>query len=132
MNQDKHLFQFSGNAIAEACKAEEAYHLERIAYWKSQQTDLIAKAKDLKSVVKVTEQTLSGGGKYVTVSADVLGIGDLNSHLLLAAQKIQSHYASADTFKLKGAAYQSNAARVYELDPQDVAYFRLNGGSRED
>jgi hypothetical protein len=132
MNQDKHLFQFSGAQIAEACRAEEVYSRERIIYWKAQQDELIAKAKDLKSVVKVTEQTMSGGGKHVTVSADILGIGDLNSHLYLAAQKIEGHRQRADTFKLKGAAYATNADRAYELDPADVAYFRLNGGDRDE
>lgn len=131
MNQDKHLFQFTGAAIASACAAEETYHRERLEYWRGEQQKLVDEARGLTAVIRVVEQQVTGG-KRVSVVADITGAQEINWKLTTAGEKIDTHRRQADDFKLKGAAYATQAARAYELDPTDVAYFRLNGGDRNE
>lgn len=131
MNQDKHLFQFNGAKIASACAAEQGYHQERLDYWRAEQERIVAEARGLTAVVKVEEQAVTGGKRYQIV-ADISGAQALNWKLQTAGSKIDHHRGKVEEYKLKGAAYSTQAERAYELDPTDVAYFRLNGGERND
>jgi|SRR3569832_14240 len=131
MKQTEHLFQFSGAKIAAACAAEQAYHQERLDYWRAEQERIVDEAKALTATVKVEEQQVTGGKRYQIV-ADISGAQTLNWKLGTAGQKIEAHRLKVDEYKLKGAAYATQPERAYELDPADVAYFRLNGGSRDD
>ncbi len=131
MNQDKHLFQFTGEQIAAACVAEVTYHLARLNHWKERQQAAIDKAKGLTAIVKVTEYPVTGG-KRVQVVADITGVQEVNEELNLAGGKIDTHRKQADEYQLKRNAYATQATRSYELDPSDVQYFRLAGGERLD
>lgn len=129
MKQTEHLFQFLGGSIADAAKAEQAYHEQRLTYWRVEQEALIEQAKGLTAIVKVVEQPVTGG-KRVQVIADITGVQEINWKLGEAGTKIDTHRNKADEFKLKAAAYATQSSRAYELDPSDVQYFRLAGGER--
>lgn len=130
MKQNEHLFQFSGAAIAVAASAERDYHRERLAYWRKEQSTLIEEAKGLTAVVKVEEQKITGGNRYMVI-ADIVGVQTINWKLNECGSKIELHRKLADEFHLKAAAYSTQGTRSYELDPSDVQYFRLAGGARE-
>lgn len=129
MNQDKHLFQFTGQQIAEAAAAEVEYHIKRRNHWRERQEAAIERAKGLTAIVKVTEQAVTGG-KRVQVVADITGVQEVNQELWLCSEKIETHRQAIDAYQLKGTAYATQPTRAYELDPGDVQYFRLAGGER--
>jgi hypothetical protein len=134
MNQDKHLFQFTGAQIADACAAEVAYRKARIAFWEAEQdkqVERITSDPNVSAVVKVREWTHSNG-KGFEVYADLVGVQDINARLQLCGRKLHDHYAALQDYELKGAAYSTQPGRTYELDPSDVAYFKLNGAQRSD
>jgi uncharacterized coiled-coil DUF342 family protein len=129
LNQDKHLFQFSGEDVAKAALNERDYHKSRLDHWRERQQAAIDKAKGLTAIVKVTEYPVTGG-KRVQVVADITGVQEINQELNLASEKIDAHRKMADEYNLKAAAYATQGKRAYELDPGDVQYFRLAGGER--
>jgi len=131
MKQGEHLFQFSGADIAKAARAEFDYHTIRQAFWETEQGKIVEQARSLTATIKIREQQVTGGKRYEIV-ADITGAQDLNWRLGIAATKIEHHRQLADEFWLKAIAYETQPDRHYELDPQDVAYFRLNGGKREE
>ena len=130
MKVNEHLFQFRGLDIAEAAETECEYHRDRLAHWRGQQEDLVGQAKGLTAVVKVIEQQVTGG-KRVQIVADLSGAQEINWKLNEVGSKIDWHRGKADEYGIKAAAYKTQPDRYYELDPQDVAYFRLAGGPRE-
>ena len=129
MNQDKHLFQFTGQQIADACAAEVAYRKERIIHWEGQQQAQVERAKGLKAIAEVHEWQHSSG-REIQVRAVLVDIQDINEILSRASSKLNDHRKAVDEFTLKGAAYATQATRAFELDPSDVAYFKLNGAKR--
>lgn len=133
MNQDKHLFQFTGRQIADACTAEVAYRKERIAYWQSQQDEVLDKVKhmDTSATIEVKEWEHSSG-REIQIIAVLTEIQDMNAVLSRASTKLNEHRKAVIEFELKGAAYATQPSRAYELDPSDVAYFKLNGATRSD
>jgi hypothetical protein len=127
MKRGEHTFQFSGKQIADAAKAEHDYHAERLAWWRSQEEEAV---KDAEAAgVQVRQQAVTGGRRVVMV-VDV----QIQDRLNLCGQKIDSHRNAADRFQIEAAAYgtHGNSTRTYELHPDDVLYFRLAGGARED
>ncbi len=125
MKRSEHTFQFTGKQISEAAYSEYLYHQSRLDYWIEEQEKAIVKAKA--SGVDVREYDVTGG-KQVNIVVDP----EVNSRLQICAQKINSHRSSADKFKIEAAAYGTQAERVYECQPDDVIYFRLAGGVRDD
>jgi hypothetical protein len=124
MKRNEHLFQFTGHQISSAALLENAYHKERVTWWKAEQEVAIKKAKEAGVEVREYDYT---GGKGVQVVLDP----SLASRLHECAQKITSHQKAADEFQIQSACYGSQADRTYELHPDDVIYFRLAGGPRE-
>lgn len=127
----EHKFQFTGKAIADACDTAQEYHEGRLAHWQKVVEQQIERGKGLKSIVKKREQNYTGG-KHVEFYADIVDLQDINERLRFAAHKIDAHRASAQRYKLMGSAYRTNEWREYELDPEDVAFFKLDGSERED
>ena len=125
MNRNSHLFQFSAAAISHAASREAKYHDERIAFWFNEQTKPIAQAKE--AGVEVREYEVTGG-----VNVDVVIDPTVSKRLSECASKIKSHQQAKDRFLIEAAAYKSQVDLLYELDPDDVVYFRLAGGARED
>jgi hypothetical protein len=134
MNQDKHLFQFTGQQVADACAAEVAYRKERIAFWEAEQEKQVERAKSdpaVTATVKVREWQHTSGKGY-EVYADLVGVQDVNARLRLCGEKLYAHNLAVEQYELKGAAYGTQPTRSYEFDPSDVAYFKLNGAKHTD
>jgi hypothetical protein len=131
MKQAEHLFQFSGRQVSEAAFAERDYHKERLEWWRAEQDAQVGMARALTAVVKVREAEVTGGRRY-EVYADITGLQEISARLRECGGKIDSHRRMADEYHLKGSAYATQPDRAYELDPADVAYFRLAGGPRDD
>jgi hypothetical protein len=125
MKRNEHLFQFTGAQISAAAHDCLEYHRSRIAHWKSEQESVIAEAK--KSGVKVQEVQVTGG-KQVRMYVD----NTIENRLSLIGGKINQHQASADRFQIEADAYATQHTRTYELHPDDIVYFRLAGGPREE
>jgi hypothetical protein len=125
MKRNEHTFQFTGDQIAKAAKAECDYHKERLVYWQQEQEKAIGEAK--KAGVEIKEYDVTGG-KQVNVVIDT----SVQMRLSTCAAKIASHRQVADRLQIEAAAYATQPARAYELHPDDVVYFRLAGGARED
>lgn len=131
MKRNEHLFQFPAAQVAEAAKAEWEYHTRRIAYWKEERTKAIEAIKAQAVKIEVREYPASGGGvsTQVTTTIDMT----LTSRINTCDGKINQHVKDADRFKIEADAYGSQAqARFYEMSPEDVVYFRLAGGPREE
>jgi hypothetical protein len=131
VKQNEHLFQFLGSAIAQAARELQSYHAARLGYWQKEQEGIVEAARNLTATVKVREQNVTGGKRYEIV-ADITGAQDLNWKLQTAGGKIDQHRTKVDEYGLKAAAYETQPARAYELDPSDVQYFRLSGGPRDE
>ena len=135
MNQDKHLFQFTGQQIADACTAEVEYRQRRIAYWEDVQKYQIARQSTFKASIEIVlREWQHSSGKGVrfepVIHYEGEDIADANRMLDMAGSKITEHKRMMDEYQLKGGAYGSQGTRTYELDPADVAYFKLNGARR--
>jgi len=124
MKRHEHQFQFTGKQISAAAWCEYTYHDGRLTYWKEAQELAIKKAKD--AGVDIREYDVTGG-KRVEMVIDPT----LTTRLNECASKVQSHRAAADKFKIEAECYGTQEGRVYELHPDDVVYFRLAGGSRD-
>lgn len=125
MKRATHLFQFTGKGIGEAAAAEAEYHKGRVAWWKTEQDKAIVLAKA--AGVEVREHDVTGG-ENVQVVIDPT----VQSRLNECASKISSHRRLADDFTIQAACYATQSAVFYDLDPDDVNYFRLAGGPREE
>lgn len=125
MKRNEHTFQFNGTQVSEAAWAEYKYHMERRDHWKAEQEKAITRAKSAGIDVREYDVT---GGKAVNIVVDP----EVSSRLTTCANKINSHRAAADRFQVEAAAYATQAERTYELQPDDVLYFRLAGGARDD
>jgi hypothetical protein len=125
MKRNEHTFQFTGEQIGNAAKAEYDYHRERLVWWRKEQEAAIEKAKSAGVDVREYEHT---GGKSVQMVFDPA----LTARIDECSRKINSHRAAADRFQIEGSAYSTQPGRTYELHPDDVVYFRLAGGARED
>jgi hypothetical protein len=125
MKRNEHLFQFSGKQISDAAQAEHDYHRERVAFWQIEQDRAAERARA--AGVDVREYAVTGG-KRVQMVVDP----DIQTRLNEAGSKIDSHRAASDKFKIEADCYGTQPDRSYELHPDDVIYFRLAGGPRED
>jgi hypothetical protein len=56
----------------------------------------------------------------------------VDARLHECATKIASHRKAADDFQIQAAAYGTQPTRAYDLHPDDILYFRLAGGPREE
>jgi hypothetical protein len=125
MKRHEHTFQFNGGQIAKAAQAEYEYHRERLIFWRTEQDKAIEEAKGLG--VEVREQAVTGGKRVIMVVNPAI-----QERLNLAGSKIDMHRLAADRFQIEADAYGTQPTRTYELHPDDVVYFRLAGGPRED
>jgi hypothetical protein len=123
-----HLFTFPAARIAEACEAEAKYHLVRLAYWQGEQdaaTEIVTETCSAK--VAKREHT---GGYTVDV---VVNYGDPAAYQRMqeSARKVQTHRDLAERFETERDVYATQDG-TYELTQEDVHYFRLGGGGREE
>jgi hypothetical protein len=125
MKRSEHTFQFLGKQIGVAAQTEADYHRDRVEWWKSEQDKAIEKAKA--AGVEIREMDVTGGKRV-----DVVLDPSVQSRLSECASKINSHRQAHDRFQIEAAAYASQPDRAYELHPDDIVYFRIVGGSRED
>jgi len=125
MKRQEHLFQFTGKQISRAARTEHDYHIERMEWWKIEQKKAIEATKE--KGVEVREYDITGG-KAVQVITDP----SLSMRLTDCANKLNSHRKAADDFKIQADCYGTQPERTYELQPDDVIYFRLAGGPREE
>lgn len=121
----EHLFQFTGRQISAAAQAEHDYHKDRLGYWKGRQDVAADRAREAGVEVREIDVT---GGKRIDVVLDPT----VTAELYLCSTKISSHRTAADQFQIQAATYGSNAERSFELHPDDVIYFRLAGGPRDE
>lgn len=128
--RDKHSFQFTAGQITEAAKAEQAYHQDRMNYWREIFENATARIKKTASI-EFQEYPVTGGKRFQAVVkyGDPAAYEKMNT----AGGKIDSHRAAAERFATETHVYGSQEPfRVYELDTADVHYFRLGGNPRED
>jgi hypothetical protein len=121
--RDKHTFQFTGAEIARGARAERDYHRDRAAWWEAEQVLAVAAAR--KSAVEVREYAHTGG-----THCQIVVDHTLDTRLRECGMKIGEHRRAVDEFDILARQYASNPDRSYELDPGDVAYFRLAGAPR--
>lgn len=123
-----HLFVFTADRIAEACEAEAKYHRERLAYWQAEQ-DTATEIVTGTCSAKVAKRPHTGG-YAVDVVVDY---GDPAAYRRMqeAAQKVQAHLGQAERFETERDVYATQDGE-YELTQEDVHYFRLGGGGREE
>ena len=124
MTRDKHLFQFSGAKISIAAASEAKYRRSRVEFWKAEQEIAIDKLK--KCSVEVSEYPITGG-----VEARATINPELSRRASECASKIRDHQQAAERYEIEAVAYGTQGDRIYELQSDDVVYFRLGGGTRE-
>jgi hypothetical protein len=129
MSRSEHAFQFKASEIAAAAGAEANYHETRTVYW---QLEMDSAYKRVEATIgaRIQQQPITGGWR-----ADVVvDYGDpaASRRLNEAGNKVQRHREAAERFRTDERLYGTQADRVYELSTEDVHYFRLGGGPRED
>lgn len=125
MKRNEHTFQFTGQAIADAAKQEHDYHAKRVEWWKNEQEEAVKRAREAGVEVREVDVT---GGKRVDVVLDPT----VSIRLQECVNKITAHQRAADRFQIEDAAYRTQAVRTFDLHPDDVVYFRLAGGPRDE
>lgn len=129
MSRSDHEFQFAAPAIARAAQAEAEYHEGRASYWEGEFDSSFKRVKETAGV-EVKEMNVTGGKRFdVTVD-----YGDMAAYRRMneASAKVQTHRDAAEKFRSDEKVYGSQNGRVYELSADDVHYFRLGGGEREE
>jgi len=124
----KHLFQFHASKIANAASEEAQYHEARIRYWTGE-LETSTKRVEETAGVRVQRVEVTGGWQ----PSVVVNYGDPSAYARMgeSARKIQEHHKARERY-LSDAALYFTQDRVYELDADDVAHFRLNGRAREE
>ncbi len=125
MRRSEHMFQFTGLQIAEAAKREAEYHRARVTFWATEQRAAVERAKA--DGVHMTEYPITGG-----VRAEMTLNPTLQGRINECTNKIHQHSKRADELQIHAACYGTQASRCYELHPDDVVFWRLAGGPRED
>lgn len=125
MKRTTHTFRFLGKDIAAAADAERDYRAKRAEWWASEFDKAVSAAKE--KGIEVREYPVTGG-----MQAHMAIDATLQERINICISKRASHKAAADRFAIESAAYATQPEREYELDPDDVVYFRLAGGGRED
>lgn len=129
MSRSDHEFQFAAQDVAKAAKAEAEYHEGRIAYWDAEFEQSFKRVKETASL-EVKEMNVTGGKRF-DVAVDY---GDMTAYRRMneAANKVQTHRDAAEKYRSDEKVYGSQDGRMYELSADDVHYFRLGGGEREE
>lgn len=129
MSRADHTFQFKASQICAAANTEASYHEERLKYWESEYEKSVVRVKETAGI-KFEEQEMTGG-KRLSVALD---FGDDNAYRRLhtSYNKIDWHRAMAEKLRTDAVVYGTQGDRVYELSTDDVHYYRLGGGSREE
>ncbi len=122
-----HTFQFGGGQIAHAAKDEASYHDGRVTWWKAEQEKATAKLRE--ATVQVTEHEVTGGKNVVAgLHVDPHAQQRANE----CASKVSAHQRARDRFLIEAGAYGTAPTQIFELDAEDVVYFRLAGGTRDE
>ena len=130
MSRSEHQFQFPASKISEAARAEAQYHEDRISYWDEEFEN--AKTRVIETAELEVKELPVTGGKRVDLS---INYGDPAAYRRMqeAGQKIDRHREAAEKFRSDEKVYGSqDEERTYELSADDVHYFRLGGGRREE
>ncbi len=123
--RNEHLFQFTGKQISDAAGREASYHADRVIFWKREHRLAIENAKE--AGLEVSEYPVTGG-----VHAQMIINPTLQERITVCANKLHKHRKAADELQIEAACYGTQGDRTYELHPDDVIYFRLAGGPREE
>ena len=125
----KHLFQFHAARIAASAKAEADYHHGRLEFWEKA-LEQATKRVEATASVQVRRVSITGGWRPDVV----VDYGDPAAYSRMgeAGRKIQEHRAAMERFVSDAALYGTQSDRIYDLDAEDVAHFRLNGREREE
>lgn len=121
----EHLFRFTGKEIADAAVLEAAYRWDRVDHWQVEHEAAIAAAEGAMATIQRIPAT---GGDQVRLGIDMTLADRINT----AEWKRANHRQAADRYLIDAATYGSNPKANFELDGDDVMYFRLGGGAREE
>jgi hypothetical protein len=122
----EHTFQFTAEQIAKAATAEFEYHAKRAVWWASEHETAVTEAKT--KGVEVRRYPVTGGDRAAITIDPTLA-----KRVEESFTKRTDHQRKADRFRIEAAAYGSQSAGcAYALDSDDVVYFRLAGGPREE
>lgn len=127
--RNEHKFAFRGQQIADSAKEERDYHAERIGHWQERAEKALAIVKETIGA-KVVEQAVTGGQK-MSVVVDY-GNPEAWREYQLAVHKIEVHRDAKERFSQDAITYGTQATTMFELDRDDVRWFRLGGEPRED
>ncbi len=129
MSRADHLFTFHADEIADAARGEAKYHEDRLAYWKGEYEVAATRVEETIGA-KIDRQQVTGGERVVVV----VDYGDPAAYKRLqeAWEKSADHREAAERFRTDERLYGTQSNRVYELTTEDVHYYRLGGGPRED
>ncbi len=123
----KHLFDFRADQVAAAAEGEMLYHRARASYWR-EELEKATKRVEETAGVRVQRVEVTGGWRPDVV----VNYGDPAAYARMgeAARKIQEHDQAAQRYESDRMLYATQALRIYQLDGDDVAHFRLNGRPR--
>jgi len=121
-----HTFRFTAKQITEAAAGEAKHHDARAAWWNGEFEKAAAEAKT--KGVDVRHFQVSGGQR-----AQIVIDTTLQERINEAERKRSDHQQKAERYKVDAAAYASQPeTQDYQLDSDDVMYFRLAGGTRDE
>jgi hypothetical protein len=127
MLRAQHAFEFKASEIANAATAEAQYHRERMLFWSDAYGKAITTVQAT-AQVEFKEYEVTGGTRMDAV----VNYGDPAAwkRAQEAWAKMHEHRLAAERLRTDAALYGSQGERVYELNSDDVHYFRLAGETR--
>jgi len=127
--RNEHLFQFTGQQIADAAGQEAVYHDDRHTHWRGRAEAALERVEASISA-KVVRRPVSGG-EQVDVVVDY-GDPEAWAEYRLAVGKADSHAEDRDRYLEDQTTYGTQPLRSYDLDRDDVRHYHLGGEPRED
>ena len=121
-------FEYTASALAAAAEAQYEFRQSRVAFWKDQQDQLIAKIKETGIVVhEDLAAMLSNSGKYGGTSAmggaQIVIDPTMQTDLNKAYSKINEHSVMAAQYKAWIQVLKGNPESRLKLDHDDWMFF---------
>ena len=122
MNRNAFRFTYSSADLMAACQKIIDHSNDRLVHWQGRYE---AAKKDVESQtvkVKVITHQVTGGER-ASVSADIDRGPEVE--LNLAQAKLEHHREQVETYDRWRRGFLANPDASFELDPEDIAFFRL-------
>lgn len=118
MKRNELTFQFTGEALEEACERKKQYHSLRFDHWSERSVEA---AKELETAtVRIDTFPITGGEEKRAVIDPTL-----QANYNLTQNKLRGHQEKIDEYTRWARAFRANPQHLFVIDSDDVKYFEV-------